>query len=231
MVKAGSVSAPARVALVLLASLLVPTPSLLLADDRNDREACGQAIPGDVLAALQDMETEAKAAASKSNARAKAIVWAPSRGRQCHRYRGRRVCEGPRRVPLAGAGSEARARRLGLDPDKASATLLTGPPREEWVREAAEWDHAKERALAWPVLDSKLWRGFGPRRGSRRKGHDGLDIGAPEGAPVRAVADGLVAYSDNGVRGYGNMIMVVHGDGSVAFYAHHRANRVSAGDL
>ena len=59
--------------------------------------------------------------------------------------------------------------------------------------------------------------------------HDGIDIGARVGELVRSVNDGIVAYSDNGVHGYGNMIMVVHADASVSFYCHHRANYVFAG--
>jgi murein DD-endopeptidase MepM/ murein hydrolase activator NlpD len=59
--------------------------------------------------------------------------------------------------------------------------------------------------------------------------HNGVDIGAREGAPVRAVNDGLVAYSFNGMSGYGNSVLLLHADGSVTLYAHCRATYVFAG--
>ena len=37
--------------------------------------------------------------------------------------------------------------------------------------------------------------------------HKGVDIGAPAGSWIRAVNDGLVAYSHNGVSGYGNLML------------------------
>lgn len=76
--------------------------------------------------------------------------------------------------------------------------------------------------LLWPVDGGRLWRGFGKvRKGKRKKlPHQGIDIGAPDGTPIRAVNDALVIYADNGVRGYGNLMVLVHADASVTFYAH-----------
>jgi murein DD-endopeptidase MepM/ murein hydrolase activator NlpD len=50
--------------------------------------------------------------------------------------------------------------------------------------------------------------------------HQGVDIGAHEGAVIVAVADGLVAFSDNRMSGYGNAVLIVHADGAVSMYAH-----------
>ena len=61
--------------------------------------------------------------------------------------------------------------------------------------------------------------------------HKGIDIGAPAGTLIRSVNDGLVGYSDNGVSGYGNLMIIVHADASVAFYSHCKANYVFAGEL
>jgi murein DD-endopeptidase MepM/ murein hydrolase activator NlpD len=59
--------------------------------------------------------------------------------------------------------------------------------------------------------------------------HNGVDIGAPEGAVVRAAADGLVVYSDNGLLGYGNCVMILHGGGMLTLYAHNQQTTVQAG--
>lgn len=58
--------------------------------------------------------------------------------------------------------------------------------------------------------------------------HKGVDIAAPEGSPVRASRAGTVIYSGDGIPGYGNMIIIDHGDGYATVYAHNRRNIVKA---
>lgn len=80
----------------------------------------------------------------------------------------------------------------------------------------------------WPVPHFyRVSSHFGPRG---RKHHDGIDIPAPRGTPIIAVDTGVVIYSDNGIRGYGNMIVVAHGDDIFTVYAHNRKNKVDKGD-
>lgn len=80
----------------------------------------------------------------------------------------------------------------------------------------------------WPVPNFyKVSSHFGPRG---RKHHDGIDIPAPRGTPIIAVDSGVVIYSDNGIRGYGNMIVIAHGDDVFTVYAHNRKNKVRKGD-
>ena len=78
----------------------------------------------------------------------------------------------------------------------------------------------------WP-LSGVLTSRFGPRG---RSHHDGIDIGAPTGTPVRAALAGRVLYSDR-LRGYGNLIIVAHGQSYASVYAHNRENHVHAGDV
>ncbi len=61
-----------------------------------------------------------------------------------------------------------------------------------------------------------------------RKHHHGIDIAVPEGTPVRAVAPGVVAYSGNR-GGYGNLVIVNHGNGMTTLYAHTVSNLVTVG--
>lgn len=78
--------------------------------------------------------------------------------------------------------------------------------------------------LIWPIT-GKLVSGFGPRRGTF---HDGIDISAPEGTPVRAAHDGEILYSDH-LKGYGNIIILRGDDGLVTVYSHNRVNLVERG--
>lgn len=80
----------------------------------------------------------------------------------------------------------------------------------------------------WPVPHFyKVSSQFGPRG---RKHHDGIDIPAPQGTPIVAVDPGVVIYSDNGIRGYGNMIVIAHGDDIFTVYAHNKKNKVDKGE-
>lgn len=62
----------------------------------------------------------------------------------------------------------------------------------------------------------------------RLKHHDGLDIAAPSGTPVKPVAPGTVIFS-GWKGGYGNTVVLDHHNGMVTVYAHHSSNSVSEG--
>ncbi len=67
--------------------------------------------------------------------------------------------------------------------------------------------------------------GFGPRWG---RNHEGLDIAAPSGAPIRAAECGIVSFA--GVQsGYGNMVCVKHSSRFETCYAHMTNYAVSQG--
>lgn len=81
-----------------------------------------------------------------------------------------------------------------------------------------------DQTFIWPISGT-INSGFGPRGASF---HDGIDIAAPEGTPVRAIDGGEVIYSDQ-LRGYGNMVILRHADGFVSVYAHNERNLVREG--
>jgi murein DD-endopeptidase MepM/ murein hydrolase activator NlpD len=158
-------------------------------------------------------------------ATARPMHWVSPAPRRCRRYRRRRFCDGPLRVPEPDAEQAARAERLSLGGANVARHLLLGGPRPEWV--AAVVGEARP-TLLFPVDGGHLWRGL--RRARRRRPrHKGTDIGAPEHTLVRAVNDGLVVYAGNELRGYGNLMMLVHADSSVTFYAHLYAAWLPAG--
>lgn len=150
--------------------------------------------------------------------------------RECRTRGGyREHCQGARDVPTGHGAAAALAERLGLGHRFTARMLLADPPLEEWVAAVADAD--SDRRLTFPVADGRLGRGFGRvRQGSlRHRRHRGVDIGAPEGTPILAARGGLVAYSDNHLTGYGNVVILLHREGFTTLYAHCKATRVFAG--
>jgi lipoprotein NlpD len=50
--------------------------------------------------------------------------------------------------------------------------------------------------------------------------NSGINITAPRGTPVVAANNGVVAHSGNQVRGFGNVVLVKHDNGTMTVYAH-----------
>jgi murein DD-endopeptidase MepM/ murein hydrolase activator NlpD len=158
---------------------------------------------------------------------------------------------------IAARTDEARVARdhLAVDRDrlatveslKQSALTNTRETRDEYLREvealaaqsaalAAQIRDAQEEAgstgtgepsaagLIWPC-DGVVVSGFGMRWGRM---HEGIDIGCAYGAPNRAAAAGTVIYS-GWLGGYGNLVVVDHGNGVSTAYAHASALLVSVG--
>jgi lipoprotein NlpD len=58
----------------------------------------------------------------------------------------------------------------------------------------------------------------------------GVNIGGASGDPIQAAGDGRVVYAGNGLRGYGNLIIIKHDATYLTAYAHNRALMVKEGD-
>ena len=84
-----------------------------------------------------------------------------------------------------------------------------------------------ERIRLHPPVTGAISSGFG-KRGTGR--HEGIDILAPDGAEVRAASQGRVDYSGSGMRGYGNAVILGHGDGITTLYGHLATIRVQSGE-
>lgn len=84
-------------------------------------------------------------------------------------------------------------------------------------------------ALQWPVEGQVTGR-FG-QDASRLGGtavRNGIEVAAPEGAPVRAVHGGTIGYADV-FTGFGNLVIVDHGAGNYSLYGYLREIRVERG--
>jgi murein DD-endopeptidase MepM/ murein hydrolase activator NlpD len=79
----------------------------------------------------------------------------------------------------------------------------------------------------WPVR-GKVITAYGAK--ANGKSNDGINLAVPEGTPVKAAEDGVVAYSGNELKGYGNLVLVRHANGYVTAYAHASELLVKRGD-
>lgn len=79
----------------------------------------------------------------------------------------------------------------------------------------------------WPVKGRVISKFGSKPNGSR---NEGINIAVPEGADVRAAEAGVVAYSGNELKGYGNLVLIRHPDGWVTAYAHSKEVYVQRGD-
>jgi murein DD-endopeptidase MepM/ murein hydrolase activator NlpD len=83
----------------------------------------------------------------------------------------------------------------------------------------------KKRDFIWPV-EGKITDVF---EGVERKRHQGIDIACPIGTPIKASNAGTVLYSNNPIKGYGNVVIIRHSEEYVTVYAHNQVNLVEEG--
>jgi murein DD-endopeptidase MepM/ murein hydrolase activator NlpD len=113
-----------------------------------------------------------------------------------------------------------------------SAHLAQANPQPDEIAAEAPAVKASEATGAlptfrWPVR-GKVIAGYGAK--TNGKSNDGINLAVPEGTPVKAAEDGVVAYSGNELKGYGNLVLIRHSNGYVTAYAHASELLVKRGD-
>ncbi|MBK8010082.1 MAG: peptidoglycan DD-metalloendopeptidase family protein [Deltaproteobacteria bacterium] len=127
-----------------------------------------------------------------------------------------------------GAGSSsvgAGVKKDGGDGALAAPIDVSALRCRDFKRADAEGASSAAGKLRWPV-DGVVVSRFGH---VEDRPHDGIDIAAPLGTPIYAAADGRVRYA--GFQdGYGELVIVEHGEKLLTVYAHNAKNCVKAGD-
>jgi murein DD-endopeptidase MepM/ murein hydrolase activator NlpD len=82
-------------------------------------------------------------------------------------------------------------------------------------------------SFRWPVK-GRIIAGFGAK--SNGATNDGINLAVPEGTPIKAADDGVVAYAGNELKGYGNLVLIRHANGFVSAYANASELLVKRGD-
>ncbi|KGS02534.1 hypothetical protein WS72_27345 [Burkholderia savannae] len=118
----------------------------------------------------------------------------------------------PGSTPAAGAadakGAVARQSQQSQQPRQSAASAASD---------------AAAPSFAWPVRGPIL-------KNPDDAKHPGINIGGAAGEPVKAAADGVVAYAGDSLRGYGSFVIVKHDDVYLSAYAHNRKLMVKEGD-
>ncbi|MBZ9677224.1 peptidoglycan DD-metalloendopeptidase family protein [Mesorhizobium sp. ES1-1] len=144
------------------------------------------------------------------------------------------------KVPAAGATTTvATAKPAKVDPVTTATTQPAAkatpsetlasytPPKKDKVIQQAEDDDAVAPdatgigKMRWPVR-GRVISGFGG-------GKDGVDIAVPTGTPVKAAENGVVIYAGDGLKEFGNTVLVRHENGLVTVYGHASSIEVQRG--
>lgn len=81
-------------------------------------------------------------------------------------------------------------------------------------------------SFIWPA-EGEFTSGFGWRWGRM---HKGIDVANSVGTPIRAVQDGQISFAGWDDGGYGYLVKITHGDGTVTVYAHNSRILVQTGE-
>jgi murein DD-endopeptidase MepM/ murein hydrolase activator NlpD len=132
--------------------------------------------------------------------------------------------------PVTGSSEESPeraapvARRDGHAPGRIESSVLGALPPTAPARQVAVASAHRPSALHWP-LRGVLYARFGKKG---RSPHDGIDLAAPAGTPVRTAGEGSVLFAGP-QQGYGLLVIIEHAHGVVTVYAHNRDLRVKTG--
>ena len=121
--------------------------------------------------------------------------------------------------------------------DAPTVASYTPPKKDKLVEQAEESAAPAPNAtgidrMRWPVR-GRVVANYGKGGG---KANDGIDISVPEGTPVKAAENGVVIYAGDGLKEFGNTVLVRHENGLVTVYGHaselkvQRGQKVKRGD-
>lgn len=121
---------------------------------------------------------------------------------------------------------------VSTPPNAADVKPYTPPQASNKVIEEAEKDQAAAPSstgisqMRWPVR-GRILTSFGQRDGTTI--NDGIDIMVPEGTTVKAAENGVVIYAGDGLKEFGQTVLVRHDNGLVTVYGHNSQILVQRG--
>jgi murein DD-endopeptidase MepM/ murein hydrolase activator NlpD len=112
------------------------------------------------------------------------------------------------------------AKKQGVDDTPTGAVDSKAASSKEPAQADASGSNPEFR---WPAR-GRIIQGF------KAGGNDGIDISVPAGTSVRAAESGQVVYAGDGLKGYGNLVLIKHPNGYVTAYANNAELDVKKGE-
>ena len=117
--------------------------------------------------------------------------------------------------------SEGKKQAIDKTP---TGNLESGASQSKTALTGAQADAAgSEPEFRWPAR-GRIIQGF------KSGGNDGINISVPSGTSVRAAESGTVVYSGDGLKGYGNLVLIKHPNGFVTAYGNNGELDVKRGE-
>src|SRR5262245_18950590 len=131
---------------------------------------------------------------------------------------------GGKQAAKANDGDKPETKPNGI----AASSETTGPQkRVASVDQRPTPDPMSGNSFRWPVK-RRVIAGSGTKPDG---GHnDGIDVAVPQGTSVKAAENGVVAYSGNELKGYGNLVLIRHANNWVSAYANNEELLVKRGE-
>ncbi|MBZ9653605.1 peptidoglycan DD-metalloendopeptidase family protein [Phyllobacterium lublinensis] len=120
-------------------------------------------------------------------------------------------------APSAAAAPQADPQAKPYTPPQASEKVINDAEKDV----AAAPSATGVSGMRWPVR-GRVVANYG-------KGSDGIDISVPEGTPIKAAENGVVIYSGDGLKEFGNTVLVRHDNGLVTVYGNASKLNVQRG--
>jgi murein DD-endopeptidase MepM/ murein hydrolase activator NlpD len=137
------------------------------------------------------------------------------------------VAPAPATAPVEPHGEAAVGSVAAADTTHSARLAAPAAPEEQQSSVKTAEPAGSLPSFRWPVR-GRIIAAFGPKPNGLQ--NDGINLAVPEGTPVKAAEDGVVAYAGNELKGYGNLVLVRHTNGFVTAYANASEIMVKRGD-
>lgn len=193
------------------------------ADARHGNAASGSAytvVAGDTLNAIARRNGTTTEAIKRANGLDGGMI----------RIGQKLIIPGPGASPAQVAAATDPTRTASVAPARPAG--YTPPTRSGSVQQASlestapAPDSTGIGKMRWPVRGRVISQ-YGSS--SNGKKNDGIDIAVPSGTPVKAAENGVVIYAGDGLKEFGNTVLVRHEDGLVTVYGHASQIKVQRG--
>ena len=170
---------------------------------------------------VADAEPSKSSKNKKDKEKEKASAKADKSGKEAEKSASREAKDG--KVADAEPSKSSEAKKPAIDKTP-TGNLESGASQSKTPLTGAQADAAgTEPEFRWPAR-GRIIQGF------KAGGNDGINISVPAGTSVRAAESGVVVYSGDGLKGYGNLVLIKHPNGFVTAYGNNGELDVKRGE-